>query len=85
MKGSNYDNRISYEQVGNTCHYTEQYGYTNQDYSGKETFFIHSRNTISYSNMNCSEIIKSDLKNNINKKNMLHVNGTTTVIKQDKE
>ena len=79
------DNRVSYEQVGNICHYTEQYGRTKQWLWGKETFEIYKRNAISYSNTNCSEIIKSDLKNNINKKNMFHVNGTTTVIKQVQE
>ena len=67
------DTKVTWQQMGNDCVYTEEAGNSSYTITGKRTFDAEVSKTITYPDMQCSKVIEAELKSGVNKNQAVSV------------
>ena len=67
------DTKVTWQQVGTDCVYTEEAGNGHYSYTGKRDFDPLVTKTITYPDMQCSKVIEGEIKAGVNKNQSVSV------------
>lgn len=67
------DTKVTWQQVGSDCVYTEEAGNSSYTITGNKSFDAEVTKTITYPDMQCKTVIEGELKSGVNKNQSVSV------------